>query len=87
MAPLGRCSVAPHITYISCQFIHNILVTVAYKQTDANRLTNRAKRYARVCRCKAELGSSDSALDAGCEQVPPDVTSQMLDLEQQLLYV
>jgi len=60
---------------------------VAYKQTDANRLTNHAKRYARVCRCKAELGSSDSALDAGCEQVPPDVTSQMLDLEQQLLYV
>ena len=40
-----------------------------------------------VCRCKAELDSSDSALDtrSGCEQVP-DMTSQMMDLQQQLLY-
>jgi len=40
-----------------------------------------------VCRCRTELDSSDSAFDtrSGSEQVP-DVTSQMIDLQQQLLY-
>ena len=36
-----------------------------------------------VRRCKLELDSSDSALD---ELQVPDMTSQMMDLEQQLLY-
>ena len=34
-------------------------------------------------RCKLELDSSDSALD---ELQVPDMASQMMDLEQQLLY-
>jgi len=49
----------------------------------------RRVRDVTLCRCKAELDSSDSALDArsGYDLQVPEVTSQAtIDLQQQLLY-